>query len=114
MDRCDPTRRVHRECFTTWPERDAYTRGELERLANQDGVAVVHRSDAVVAVLSDAVVLVRHVRALDLIIVPFEQWPDWLARREPIWSRSAHRDDLVWFATELAALPDAEQIRSFG
>jgi hypothetical protein len=117
MDRCDPTRRVHRECFTAWPERESYTRAQLEQLATYDEVAVFYRSATLVAALcvrspelDDALVMVRHARALDLVDIPLAAWSDWMARREPTWSRSAHRDDLALFATELVALPGVEQI----
>ena len=117
MERCDPTRRVHRTCFTTWPERDSYTRDQLEQLATYEEVAVFHRSATLVAALyvrgpelDDAIFMVRHVRALELVSVPFGEWSDWLAQREPTWGRSAHRDDLGVFATELAALPGVERI----
>ena len=117
MERCDPTRRVHRACFTTWPEREAYTRDQFEQLATYDEVAVFYRSATLVAALyvrapelDDAIFSVRHIRALELVSIPFGEWSDWVAQREPTWGRSAHRDDLALFATELAALPGVDQI----
>jgi hypothetical protein len=86
---------------------------------------VVYRSPSIVAVLAprtekleDALVLLRHVRALNSIAIELQAWPDWLARRGPTWGRSAHAADLELFATELQALqaawPTAEAIASAG
>jgi hypothetical protein len=115
---CNPGIPVHRKCFDEWPEREAVTRAEFERFGaatdTQGKVAVFYRNASIVAALAirtetldHALILLRHVRALDLVVIALEAWPDWLARREPTWRCSAHVDDLGLVATELPALQAA-------
>jgi hypothetical protein len=124
MDACNPMRRVHRACFTTWPERGAFTRSQFDRfteLAKSQPLAFFYRSDVLAAALApnaktprQSDVHLRHVDALDHVIVSLAAWPNWLARRGPAWAESAHPDDLTLFAAAQADLrtsfPTADSI----
>jgi hypothetical protein len=123
MGACDPSRRVHRACFTTWSERGAFTRSQFDLFTElvQSGLAFFYRSDALAAAVvlnaetpRQSDVHLRHVDALDHVIVSLTVWPDWLARRGPAWAACAHPDDLVLFGAARADLrasfPTADSI----
>src|SRR5262249_52910581 len=75
---------------------------------------VFYRNASIVAALAirtetldHALVLLRHVRALDAVMIALQDWPDWSALGEPTcWDGCAH-DDLGLVATELPALQAA-------
>jgi hypothetical protein len=87
MESCDPSRRVHRTCLRTWPERERYLRERLTAWATRapapcDPTAshLLYRTEAIAAVISvlvdddvlrgrewveNVLVEVAHVDALD-------------------------------------------------
>jgi hypothetical protein len=120
MDACNPMRRVHRACFTAWSERGAFTRSQFD-LFTAEPIALFYRSDVLAAAVTpnaetprESDVLLRHVAALDYVVVALPVWSDWLARRGPTWAQCAHPDDLTLFGAAQADLrksfPTADSI----
>ncbi|HEX7701505.1 MAG TPA: hypothetical protein VF403_12300 [Kofleriaceae bacterium] len=115
---------MHRACFTAWSERGAFTRTQFDLFAESakgTAVALFYRSDVLAAAVApnaetprQSDVHLRHVDALDHVVVSLAVWPDWLARRGPTWAECAHPDDLILFSAAQAALrmsfPTADSI----
>jgi hypothetical protein len=121
MDACNPMRRVHRACFTVWSERGAFTRSQFDLFTELAALAFFYRSDVLAAAVApnaetplQSDVHLRHVDALDQVILSLAMWPDWLARQGRAWAASAHPDDLVLFGaaqTDLrTSFPTADSI----
>jgi hypothetical protein len=133
MDRCDPTRVVHRACLADRRDRETYAKQQFDAFiddASRSAAgesdarwsnAILHRTDALVAAISvstaavplddlawldHVLVTLRHVAALDPVRFSLSQWPAWVSCRQPTWDRSADPDDLAIFARELPGLRD--------
>ena len=121
MDACNPMRRVHRACFTAWSERGAFTRSQFDLFTAVPNVTFFYRSDVLAAAVDlnadaprESGVYLRHVEALDHVIVDLVAWPEWLGQRGPTWAECAHPDDLTLFGAAQADLrqsfPTADSI----
>jgi len=129
MESCDPSRRVHRTCLRTWPERERYLRERLTAWATRapaprDPTAshLLYRTEAIAAVISvlvdddvlrgrewveNVLVEVAHVDALDQRSFPLDRWSDWMRRDPQAWRAATHpseRDDIDALVIAQAAL----------
>jgi hypothetical protein len=123
----DPSRRVHRGCFRTWPERASlFAAWQSPDPAHENWVnALVHCTSTLGVKLylhedvlrdgrrwiDDVLVEVAHAAALQQAQFDLKDWSAWVRCEDPVWPRSIRerqraddREDLVAFAGALPAL----------